>query len=323
MVIRTRLYRHSVLEASDFPAAEVSDHLDEPGTFVWLDLEEPRLEDFDLLVEEFQLHPLAVEDATKPHQRPKLELYPHHMFLVLYALDYRGGALQSSEVNVFVGERFLITVRKDKGWSVDPITRRWDHADDDLQKEGAGFFLYEVLDLVVDGYMAISDSLEERVEDLEEELFRQDAREDLQQEIFDARKQLITFRRAAVPLVDVVGALAHKESAFFTDNMKPYFQDVQDHVIRSRDAVEAMRDTLSNALEVYLAYSSHRLNDIMRKVTSWAAILGAATTIAGIYGMNFRLVPADQTLFGFWFALGLIFVSCLGLYLYFKTRDWI
>lgn len=322
-MIRTRLYRRSVLEASDFPAAEVSDYLDEPDTFVWLDLEEPKVGDFDLLIEEFHLHPLAVEDATKPHQRPKLEAYPHHLFLVLYALERIDGALRSSEVNVFVGERFLITVRKDKGWSADPITERWDKANEHLQKEGAGYFLYEVLDLVVDGYMTISDSLEGSVEDLEEELFRQNGRAELQEEIFDTRKQLITFRRAVVPLVEVVGALAHKESLFFTENMKPYFQDVQDHVIRSRDAVDAMRDALSSALEVYLSYSSHRLNDIMRKVTSWAAILGAATTIAGIYGMNFRLVPRDQTVFGFWFAVGLIFASCLGLYLYFKARDWI
>lgn len=321
-MIRTRLYRRAVLEASDFPAAEVSDYLDEPDTFVWLDLEEPKVEDFDLLIEEFQLHPLAVEDATKPHQRPKLESYPHHLFLVFYALERIDGALSPSEVNVFVGERFLITVRKDKGWSADPITARWDQAHEHLAKEGAGYFLYEVLDLVVDDYMTIADSFEESVEDLEEELFRQNGRAELQEEIFDARKQLITFRRAVVPLVEMVGALANKES-LFSENMRPYFQDVQDHVIRSRDAVDAMRDVLSSALEVHLSYSSHRLNDIMRKVTSWAAILGAATTIAGIYGMNFRLVPRDQTEFGFWFALGLIFASCLGLYSYFKARDWI
>lgn len=322
-MIRTRVYRRSVLDASDFPAAQVSDYLDEPETFVWLDLEEPKVEDFTLLIEEFQLHPLAVEDATKPHQRPKLELYPHHMFLVFYASELAEGRLESSEVNVFIGERFLITVRKDKGWPIEPITIRWDQASDLLQKEGAGFFLYEAMDLVVDGYMSITDSLEERIENLEEELFRSDGRSQLQEEIFDARKQLISFRRAIVPLVDVMSALTHKENLFFSENMRPYFQDVQDHVIRVREAVDTMRDTLSSALEVHLSYSSHRLNDIMRKVTSWAAILGAATTIAGIYGMNFRLVPTDQTLFGFWFALGLIFASCLGLYLYFKARDWI
>lgn len=312
-----------MLEASDFPAAEVSDHLDEPETFVWLDLEKPQLEDFELLIEEFQLHPLAVEDATKPHQRPKLELYPHHMFLVFYALEMIDGRIESYEVNVFVGERFLITVRKDDRWPIDPITVRWDEANDLLKKEGVGFFLYEALDLVVDGYMSITGELEERIEDLEEGLFRPDARSQLQEEIFDARKQLISFRRAVVPLIDVMGSLTHQEKIFFSENMRPYFQDVHDHVIRVRESVDTMRDTLSSALEVHLSYSSHHLNDIMRKVTSWAAILGAATTIAGIYGMNFRLVPRDQTIFGFWFALGLIFASCLGLYVYFKARDWI
>ena len=320
---RTRVYRDGALEAEDFDPSELSDYLDQPGTVVWLDLESPTAADLALIEEEFGLHPLAVEDSISVDhfQRPKLDVYEDHVFLVVHALAMQED-VTPSEVAMFVSERYLITVRKSPAWPMKAVLHRWDNA-----RIGAGvdvgILLYEQLDQIVDGYFVVLDALEDRVEALEDRLFDGDKREVIQKEIFDLRKHLLTARKSIVPLREAINGLLRRETAFIDDAMRPYYLDTYDHVIRASDSIEVMRELLTSSLEVHLSLVSNRLNAIMKKVTSWAAILGAATTIAGIYGMNFKLVPHEQTIFGFWFAVGLIFVACSILYIYFKARDWL
>ena len=321
-MIHTRLYRDGKLAESDFDVTLISDHLEEPDTMVWLDLEDPDLQDFGLLPEEFGLHGLAVEDATKPSQRPKLEIYEDHLFVVMYALSNHSDELTQSEIDVFVGKRFMITVRKSPVWNMKPAIDRWD-AEENLSEEGIGFFLYALMDVVVDEYMSLAEKLNDELEDLQGSLFSGQPKRDVQRNIFNMRRKLVAFNRYAIPFREVLNSLLRRDRKEFSDEMRLYFQDVYDHLIRVGSSVETMREILSSAYEVHLSLTSNHLNEIMKKVTSWAALLGVATVIAGVYGMNFKLVPRDATLGGFWFAIGLMAVASLALYAMFKRKDWL
>lgn len=321
-MIRTRLYRDGNLEASDFDPALVSDYLEELGTVVWMDLTAPSAGDLDMLAEEFRLHPLALEDALHPHQRPKVERYEHHVFLVVYSARLEGAGLAISEVDAFVGDRFLITVRKDPAWPIEPLLERWDQAGW-LTEQGVGYLLYGLLDTVVDDYFPVSEAFGDRVEKIEDDVLGLEERSKVQQELVDLRRDLVGFRRIVLPMQEVLNALSRRDLTLFSDEIAPYFRDVGDHLMRVGDAVGAMEDVLSGAFSLHLSAASNRLNDIMRRVTGWAAIIGVATTIAGIYGMNFRLFPRGESSYGFWIANGLILVSATALYVYFRRREWL
>lgn len=275
-----------------------------------------------MISEEFGLHHLAVEDATKPYQRPKLEHYDDHLFLVVHPMWEQDDQLARSEIDMFIGPRFLVTVRKDPVRSIDEARDRWE-ASPNMLKEGVGYIIYVLLDSMVDEYFQVADSLSERIEDLEDEVISAARGSAVPELIFGLRKELVTTRRAIFPMREVMNALSRRDSTFVSPSLEPYFQDIYDHVLRVSESIENQQELLSAALEIYLSAVSNHLNTIMKRVTSWAAIIGVSTAIAGIYGMNFELVPRSGGIFGFWFALGLILVSTVGLYIYFKARDWL
>ncbi|MGH2707882.1 MAG: magnesium/cobalt transporter CorA [Actinomycetota bacterium] len=320
--ICTRVYRNGVLEEADFDPARVSDYLEDPDTIVWLDLVRPEAEELALLAEEFGLHPLALEDAAGRHQRPKVERYENHLFIVTYALFSEGSHIRAVEVDAFVDDRFLITVREDPRFSIVPVLKRWDLGGG-CGKLGVGYLLHGLLDVLVDEYFLVIDGLDDRIENLEERVFHPEQGVPVQREIFELRKELLHLRKVVLPLREVLNTLLHRDLLAFPDEIVPYFQDVYDHVLRVSEAIESMRELLGIVLEIRLSLVSNRLNEIMKRVTSWAAIIGVATMLAGIYGMNFRLVPGDGTAFGFWFALVLMAASSVSLYLYFRRKDWL
>ncbi len=318
----TRVYRNGNLEEADFDPSRVSDYLEDPGTIVWLDLVRPGAEDLALLAEEFGLHPLALEDAAGRHQRPKVERYEHHLFIVTYALLSEGDHIQAAEVDAFVDDRFLITVRKDPRFSIEPVLKRWDTGGG-CGKLGVGYLLHGLLDALVDDYFLAIEDLNDRIDALEERVFDPEQGALVQRELFELRKEILHLRKVVLPLREVLDTLLRRDLLAFPDEIVPYFQDVYDHVLRVSEAIDSMRELLGIVLELRLSLASNRLNEIMKRVTSWAAIIGVATMLAGIYGMNFRLVPGDGTIFGFWFALALMAVSSISLYLYFRRRDWL
>jgi len=320
-MISTRLYRDGQLAERDFDPALVSDHLEQPGTHVWLDLAAPQASDLGLLAEEFGLHDLAIEDATKPHQRPKIERYDNHTFLVVYALKLDGDKVIESEVDVFFGDRYIITVRKEPVLPLDRVLEKWDTMHN-LGEGGVGRLLYGLLDVIVDDYFVVIDGLADQVEEFEDAVLQSDAPKSVQEDLLALRKVLAHVRRRVVPFRDVMTSLSRRDQGPFGEAMVPYFQDIYDHTLRVADSIEVMRELLGSVLDVHLSMMGNNLNTIMKKITGWGAVLGLATTIAGIYGMNFVLVPKDQTLFGFWFAVGLMVASCSALYLYFKFKKW-
>jgi magnesium transporter len=222
---RTRLYRNGVLEKENFPVSEISECVNDAGAVVWLDLCAADGEGLSEIEEEFGLHALAVEDAAHERQRPKLDHYSTHLFLSAYsvALDPESDELTSSEIAMFVMHNALITVRKDRVFDMDQVVTRWD-ATPELVKEGAGFLLYGVLDFIVDGHFTAVQSLDERIDALEEELFddTRDRVRDIQRKSFDLRKSLVMLRRFVLPMREVVNGLMRRELNVVSDSLMPY-----------------------------------------------------------------------------------------------------
>jgi magnesium transporter len=320
----TRLYRDGVLEAKDFPAAQISDYLQQPDTVVWLDLCEPDQQDLAVISQEFGLHPLAVEDAIQEHERPKLDRYQDHAFLTAYAvsLDRATGRLQKSDLAAFITPRALITVRKDPTFDIQGVMERWDGSAD-LAGHGVGFLLWGLLDFVVDGHFATVQQLDEALEGLEDLLFDERPHSaEVQRRSFEVRKSLVVLRRLVLPMREVVNTLLRRDLGLVDEAMGPYFQDVYDHVLRATERTESLRDLVSTILETNLSIQGNRLNTITKKVTSWAAIIAVPTAVTGFYGMNVPY-PGFGRPSGVVASTLLLAVLSSGLYLLFRRLDWL
>jgi magnesium transporter len=323
-VARTRLYRGGRLVLENFAAADISDHLQDADACVWLDYCEPTEADLGTIVEEFQLHPLAVEDAISQHQRPKVDRYESHLFLSAYAvhLDTVSGELHTSEVAVFVTHNALITVRKDEGVGLESILARWDESED-LIEHGVSFLLWGLLDAIVDGHFDAVQSLDSELEALEDLLFDDAPRSaEVQRRSFELRKSLVLLRRLVLPMREVVNTLMRRDLHMLDEGMTPYYQDVYDHVLRATEWTESLRDLVTTILETNLTIQGNRMNLVMKKVTSWAAIIAVPTAVTGFYGQNVPY-PGFARHWGFWFSSALIVFLSVSLYAAFRRNDWI
>lgn len=323
-VTRTRLYRNGVLERVDFPVADISDCLGEDDTVVWLDLCAPDAAGLAVVSEEFGLHRLAVEDAVHEHQRPKLDRYRDHLFLNTYAvrLDPPTGRLQTSEIAAFVLPRGLITVRKDEAFDMDAVVAGWD-ASADLAKYGVGFLLHGLLDHVIDGHFAAVQALDEEIENLEDLLFdnRPHSRE-VQRRSYEVRKSLVLLRRVVLPMREVVNTLLRRDLHVVDEPLLPYYQDVYDHVLRASEWTEGLRDLVSTILDTHLTMQGNRLNEIMKKLTGWAAIVAVPAAVTGYYGMNVPY-PGNGKLAGYLSSMVVMALACGGLYWAFRRKGWL
>jgi magnesium transporter len=320
----TRVYREGVLAEEDFDVERISDLLDEDQAVVWLDLLQPSRADLEVLVEELGLHPLAIDDAINEHQRPKLDRYKDHLFLSAYVarLDEATAELTVSEVAAFITPRALVTVRKGPDLQLAPLLERWDSSPDN-GLSGVAFLLHGLLDLLVDGHFEAVQVLDEQIEGLEDVLFDSRPRsQELQRRSFEMRKSLVLLRRVVLPMREVVNSLLRRDLGVVDERMAPYYQDVYDHVLRAAEWTESLRDLVSTILETNLTLQGNRLNEVMRNLTSWAAILAVTTAITGFYGQNVPY-PGFAKPFGFWSSIVLLVGAAGGLYVFFKRRGWI
>jgi len=323
-MVRTRVYRNGVLEHEGFPIAEVSDHLTDPSATVWFDLCQPTAADLASISEELGLHALAVEDAVAEHQRPKLDRYQTHLFVTAYAvrLDPDTGQLTSCELDAFITDRALVTVRKDELFDIGAVVRRWDDSPD-LAKYGVGFLLYGLLDYVVDSHFDAVSALDTHIEALEDQLFDDNPRDrQMQRRTFELRKSLVTLRRVVLPMREVVNSLLRRDLHIVDEALVPYFQDVYDHVLRATEWTESLRDLVTTILETHLTVRGNRLNVIMKQVTSWAAIIAVPTAVTGYYGQNLPY-PGFGQLWGFWTSTLVTIALSATLYVIFRRRDWL
>ena len=321
-VMTARLYRHGKLEDPDLDVAKVNHVLDDPAVVVWVDVEQPDQPAMNVLQEEFGFHELALEDCLHPHQRPKIEQYDKYFFLVAYGASRQDELIHQHEMAMFVAPQYLVTVRKDPPFDLSALDERLE-AHPELADEGAGHLLYVLLDHIVDGYFDAADTLEDRSQEVEDQVLDAAGAGKAQSTIFLLRKDLVHFRRAVAPLRDVLNVLQHQRVQVVTARLEPYYRDVYDHVLRVTDFLDSIRELLSSALDAHLSVVSNRLNEVMKKLTAWASIILVPTLIAGVYGMNFSHMPELDWLFGYPFAVGLMAASALLLFRSFKRRGWL
>jgi magnesium transporter len=322
---RTRLYRAGALADEGFPAEKISAHLTaDDDAVVWLDLHDPDQADLGIVIQEFGLHPLAVEDAVVDHQRPKLDRYPTHLFVNLYAVSIGADDvdLTTSEMSAFITPRALITVRK-ADFDIDTVLTRWD-ASADLAGVGVGFLTHGWLDAVVDGHYRTAQLLEDMADDLEEVLFEPRATVDIRRRAFALRKSLGLLRRVTVPMREVVGRLLRDDGhiQLMDPTISPYFQDVYDHALGAAETVDSTRDHVSSILETNLSEQGNELNIITRKLAAWAAIIAVPTAVTGWYGQNVPY-PGYSQEWGFATSTIMIIVLAGTLYLVLRRRGWL
>jgi len=320
----TRVYRKGVLGAEGFPVADVSEYLVDPDTVVWVDLSGPTKEELHELAAELGLHELAVEDALEPHQRPKLDRYATHLFLSCHAVrvDVGGGRLDETEVDAFINERWLITVRENDRFSIDPVLERWDRSPD-LAVYGVSFLLYGLLDVIVDSYFDTVQSFDEYYEEVSDGIFADRPLDPAKQRHwFDMRRAMVRFHRLVVPMREAISSLMRREQSPIAEELYPYFQDVYDHILRVGESSDSLRDLVSTIVETNLSLRDYRQNQIVKKVSSWAAIIAVPALVTGYYGMNVPYPGFSQP----WGVVtsGIVIIGAsIGLYWVFRRAGWL
>ena len=328
MIVDSALYRGGVrvaLEAGKDDLESLLAARKGNGDFIWVGLHDPDEAEMERVSRAFSLHALAVEDAVHAHQRPKLERYDDGLFLVIRTLWYVDAedAVETGEVNLFVGEDYVVSVRHGSG--LDLHGARLDlesHAA--LLGHGPSAVVYTICDRVVDGYTSVAASLEVDVDEVEASVFSPDRTQD-EQRIYILKRELAEVRRAVNPLRGPMErfALGADSMRPISSEAAPFFRDVADHVIRVAEQIDSLDSLLSTAFDAHLARISVQQNEDMRKISAWVAIAAAGTLVAGIYGMNFVHMPELQWQFGYFYALGLMALASLVLWRLFKKSGWL
>lgn len=297
---------------------------DRPDAFVWLGLREPDEALMTQVKELFGLHELAAEDAHHAHQRPKVELYGDCLFVALRTAQMNEGAVKFGETHLFVGPRYLVTVRHGASLPHNTVRARCEN-NPRLLRKGPGFALYAILDFVVDNYFPILDSVEDAVEDLEERFFKGDFDQDDLSRLYQSKRDLVELRRAAAPLAEVCNyLLTDVFNDQVSDDIRPYFRDVYDHTLRINEAMDAVRETLALALQISLSVGAARQNDATKRLAGWGALLAIPTMVFSIYGMNFKgWFPELEWRYGYPAVMGGVTVACLLLYRKLKKSGWL
>ena len=301
---------------------EISSYCSDPHSIIWVDVADPTSEDFDELAKEFGFHPLSIEDCRNEHQRPKVEEFQGYYFIVLYEAELiMGRHLELRELNIFLAKNYLVTVHSQPLRAIETAERLWREWTD-LAERGTGLLAYLLIDVIVDDYMPLLDSLSDRMDELEDQIFV-DFQPEALEEIFRIKKELLFLRRSVTPLRDVFNTLLRREQPIFSRETHIYFQDVFDHLIRVADTIDTLRDMLSSTMDAFLSVSGNRMNIIMKRLTSISTILMSVTLVAGIYGMNFDFMPELKWKFGYVGAMLSMVVIGLGIYYYFRKIKWL
>ena len=307
---------------ADIAVDEAASWRKRPGHVVWIGLLEPSLELLARVQAQFGLHELAIEDAGKPHQRPKVEQYGDAQFIVARTAQLVEGRIAFGETHIFVGRGYVVSVRHGVSTSYAKV-RQLCEACPAVLANGEDYILYALIDFIVDNYMPVLESIHAEVEDLEDRVLAETLQQHEVQRLYMLRRDLLRLRNAALPLVEVCRRLEHNDMRPIEETMRPLFRDVTDHVRRVQEEIDSLREVLAFAFEASLMTGQAQQNTITRRLAAWAAILAVPTAIAGIYGMNFIDMPELHWEYGYFVILGAIVAICVGLWVAFKRRGWL
>jgi magnesium transporter len=324
VIVDKALYENGLRRPGELDLEQMYEACRSPECFAWIGLYEPSEEEFDSVRREFNLHELAVEDAIKAHQRPKLEVYEdeHSLFIVLKTARYveGGPAVETGEIQVFIGDGFIVTVRHGETKLHD--VRLQLEKRPELLRLGPGAALHAIIDRVVDDYAPVVGALDSDIRQLEAEVFS-NRRTDSTQRIYSLKREVLELYDAVAPLNEPLDRLERFDFPMIPKELRPYFRDVRDHVIRYVREVDAFRELLTSILAANLTQASVRQNEDVRRISAWAAIVAVPTLITGIYGMNFEHMPELGWTFGYPLALAVIALVSIALYRNFKRAGWI
>ncbi|GAP65001.1 Mg2+/Co2+ transporter [Mizugakiibacter sediminis] len=322
MVVNCVAYSRSGRRLRDITLDEISDVLEQPDTFVWVGLHEPDAKLLEKLQEEFGLHDLAVEDAQNAHQRPKIEAYGDSLFIVAQTAQLVGGNLAFGETHVFVGPRYLVTVRHGASLSYAPARRSCEQSPQ-LLAYGPSYGLYAVLDFIVDNFLPIVRDFKEELQELEHDIFAETFKRETIKRLYEMQRELVTLRLAVAPLQDILSQLVRLYPHLVRDEVRVYFRDVYDHVFRVNEAIGTMREMLSAAMTINLSLVTVGQNEVVKKLAGWAALLAAPTLLASWYGMNFHHMPELDKPWAYPTMILLTAGICGGLYAVLKRARWL
>ena len=292
------------------------------GHVVWIGLYEPSLELLARVQAQFDLHPLAIEDAGKPHQHPKLEQYGEALFIVARTAQIVNERIGFGETHIFIGRGYVVTVRHGASTSYTAVRERCESCPTVLSR-GEHYILYAILDFIVDNYMPVVETIHDEVEALEDRVFEKSLEKADVQRLYMLRRDLLKLRNAAAPLVNVCRRLEHAEVMSIEPAMQPLFRDVTDHVRRVQEEIDMLREVLAFAFEASLMSGQAEQSSVTRRLAAWAAILAVPTAIAGIYGMNFKHMPELNWTYGYFLVIGAIATICVTLYLRLRHYGWL
>ena len=307
---------------ADIELNRIHETLKNPGQFVWIGLHEPSEELLQKVQEEFCLHDLAIEDAHRAHQRPKIELYEDSVFLVLRTAQKKENHIEFGETHFFVGRNFIVTVRHGPSVPYKEVRSRCESMPELLCK-GQGFVLYAIMDFIVDRYFPVVDDLEKDLEAIEEKIFKVKNSRDTTEQIYQFKRELLEVKRAVSPLVDICNRLMRFDIKSISADTHPYFRDIYDHVIRINEIVDNTRELLNTAMEANFSLISISQNDTSKKFAGWAAIFAVPAMVTGFWGMNFRVMPESDWQYGFYGVLLGTVTICFLLYYLFKRSGWL
>jgi magnesium transporter len=322
MIVNCAVYENGKRREGELTLEQASKACRDKGDFVWLGVAEPSAEEFGSIAKEFDLHELAVEDAVKAHQRPKVELFGDTLLVVVKTVTHPDAdhGIEVGELLLFVNRDFIITVRHGEG-ELSSVRERVERRPD-LLAHGTGVVLYAILDHVVDGYGDVAQTIDGEIQVVEREVFSAE-RTNPAEQIYKLEREVLDLYRAVAPLLEAVDEIGEGRFEAIPDELDDYFRDVHDHLQRVTGRVNAFRELLSSALQANLTQVSVRQNEDMRKISAWVAIAAVPTMVAGIYGMNFDHMPELHWRYGYFSVLIFIAAICLALYRRFKSVGWL
>jgi len=321
MLVNSVAYRDGK-KIADVAREEIRTYLERNDCIVWVAVRDPELHELDLLEEEFDLHPLAIEDARHGHQRPKFEEYGDSLFFVMHMIEPDGDDLRVGEVEIFVAKNYVLSVRSRSERNFADVRARCER-EPELLQHGTGYILYALMDAVVDRYFPILDDIETKLENIEDRIFAGTSPRANIEALYDLKQQLVTLKHATAPLLEAVGKLHGGRVPHLCNGLGDYFRDVSDHLGRINQSIDAARDMITTAISVNLSLITLQENEVTKRLAGYAALVAVPTLIAGIYGMNFEHMPELRWQWGYPLSLAAMVIIDSYLFYRFRKAKWL
>ena len=321
MIINSAAYRHGK-KLDDIPLERISDVLNQPDTFVWLGVLDPKIELLREIQVEFSLHDLAVEDALLAHQRPKIETYGDMVFIVMNTVQLVDDTPNFGETHLFLGKNFVISIRHGASSSYQQVRARCESVPT-LMTKGPAFVAYSIMDFITDHLYEVADELQARYEAIEERLFTDQYDRDTINRLYQMKAEMLHLRSAVSPIDDICTQLARFHDDLIPKELRPYFRDIADHALKTVTILDRVREMMTTAIQINLALVTFSQNETVKRLAGWGAILAVPTLVFSLYGMNFKWMPELDFKYGYPVAVGGTIIACIYLFRKLRASGWV